>query len=52
MLNGQPGLVFIREGETFAALLLAVADGKIQSLFFQANPARLRFVVRKKAPPP
>ncbi len=43
-LNGQPALVFTRQGETFAALLLGVADGKIQYLFFQANPAHLRFV--------
>ncbi len=46
-LNGQPALVFSREGRPFAAVLLAVADGKIQRVFFQADPARLRFLGRE-----
>jgi RNA polymerase sigma-70 factor (ECF subfamily) len=41
-LNGQPALVFWRDGEPFAALLLAVADEKIQRVFFHADPDRLR----------
>ena len=41
-LNGQPALVFYRDGQPFAAVLLAVADGKIQRIFFHADPARLR----------
>jgi hypothetical protein len=40
-LNGQPALVFSRDGHPFAAVLLAVADGKIQRVFFQADPSRL-----------
>jgi RNA polymerase sigma-70 factor (ECF subfamily) len=43
-LNGQPALVFHREGQPFAALLLAVADGKIQRVFFHADTERLRFL--------
>lgn len=43
-LNGRPAVVFTRDGAVFAALLLEVADGKIHGLFFQADPARLRFV--------
>jgi RNA polymerase sigma-70 factor (ECF subfamily) len=40
-LNGRPALVFSRDGHPFAAVLLAVADGKIQRVFFQADPSRL-----------
>ncbi|MDB4995571.1 MAG: polymerase sigma-70 factor [Myxococcaceae bacterium] len=40
-LNGQASLVFYRDAEPFAALLLAVADGKVQRVFFHADPARL-----------
>ncbi|MDB5218056.1 MAG: polymerase sigma-70 factor [Myxococcaceae bacterium] len=43
-LNGQPALVFHRAGQPFAALLLAVADGKIQRVFFHADVERLRFL--------
>jgi RNA polymerase sigma-70 factor, ECF subfamily len=43
-LNGQPALVFY-DGETpFAALLLGVADGRIQRVFFHADVARLRYL--------
>jgi RNA polymerase sigma-70 factor (ECF subfamily) len=41
-LNGRPALLFYRDGRPFAAVLLAVAEGKIQRVFFQADPARLR----------
>jgi RNA polymerase sigma-70 factor (ECF subfamily) len=41
-LNGQPALVFYRDDRPFAAVLLAVAEGKIQRVFFHADPARLR----------
>jgi len=40
-LNGQPAVVFSLEGRPFAAVLLAVADGKIQRVFFHADPNRL-----------
>jgi hypothetical protein len=36
--------VFFRGEQPFAALLLAVADGKIQRVFFHADATRLRFV--------
>jgi hypothetical protein len=40
-LNGQPALVFYRDGAPFAALLLGVADDKIQRVFFHADLSRL-----------
>ena len=43
-LNGQPAIVFMRDGAPTAALLLAVADGKIQRVFFHADLGRLRFL--------
>lgn len=43
-LNGQPALLALREGRTFAALLLSVADGKIRHVFLHADPARLGHV--------
>jgi RNA polymerase sigma-70 factor (ECF subfamily) len=42
-LNGQPALVFFLDGEPVGALLLAVADGKVQRVFFHADRERLRF---------
>ncbi len=46
-LNGQPAIVFWQHEQPFAALLLAVADGKIQRVFFHADPSRLRFLGRR-----
>jgi hypothetical protein len=43
-LNGQPALVFYRDGAPFAALLIAVADGRIQRVFFHADLRRLRYL--------
>lgn len=43
-LNGRPALVFSRDGAVFGALLVEIAGGKIRSLYFQADAARLRFV--------
>ena len=40
-LNGRPGLVFYRGSAPFAALQLAVADGKVQQVFFHADLSRL-----------
>jgi hypothetical protein len=48
-LNGQPALVFYREGRPFAAVLLAVAEGKIQRVFFHADLSRLRYLGRRAA---
>jgi RNA polymerase sigma-70 factor (ECF subfamily) len=46
-LNGQPAIVFRAGDEAFAALLLAVADGKIQRVFFHADLRRLRYLGRR-----
>ena len=43
-LNARPALVFRHEGAPFGALLLDVAAGKIQSVFFQGDPSKLRFL--------
>jgi RNA polymerase sigma-70 factor (ECF subfamily) len=40
-INGRPAVVFWSQGRPFAALLLAVAEGKIQRVFFHADPSRL-----------
>jgi RNA polymerase sigma-70 factor (ECF subfamily) len=45
-LNGQPALVFYRDDQPFAAVLLAVAEGKIQRVFFHADSNRLRHLGR------
>src|SRR5262249_3476747 len=49
-LNGQPALVFYRDDLPFAAVLLAVADGRIQRLFLHADPTRLRHLGRALRP--
>ena len=41
-LNGQPAIVASRQGRPLVALLLAVAAGRIQRVFLQADPARLQ----------
>jgi RNA polymerase sigma-70 factor (ECF subfamily) len=41
MLNGQPAIVAFRDGRPFAALFLAIADGKIAQIFIQADAERL-----------
>ncbi len=46
-LNGQPALVFYHENEPFAALLLAIANGRIHRVFFHADLARLRHLGRR-----
>ncbi len=46
-LNGQPAIVFWTGERPFAALLLAVADGKIQRVFFHADLRRLRHLGRR-----
>jgi RNA polymerase sigma-70 factor (ECF subfamily) len=43
-LNGQPALLFYQEDRPFAAVLLAVAEGKIQRVFFHADQTRLRHI--------
>jgi len=41
-LNGGPALCVARDGEPFAVLSLAVADGRIERVFLHADRARLR----------
>ena len=48
-LNGQPAIVFWTGEQPFAALLLAVADGKVQRVFFHADPNRLRYLGHRVA---
>ena len=43
-LNGQPALVFYSDDRPFAAVLLAVAEGRIQRVFFHADLSRLRYL--------
>jgi RNA polymerase sigma-70 factor, ECF subfamily len=50
-LNGQPGVVFYQNDEPFAALLLGVADGRIQHVFFHADRARLGHLGPRTAVP-
>lgn len=40
-LNGQPAIVTLRNGRVTAAVILSVADGKIQRIFIHADPAKL-----------
>jgi RNA polymerase sigma-70 factor, ECF subfamily len=49
VLNGQPALVFHKDDQPFAAVLLAVAEGRIQRVFFHADPSRLRHLGRGAA---
>jgi RNA polymerase sigma-70 factor (ECF subfamily) len=43
-LNGRPAILFLRGEEPFAALLLAVAGGRIHRVFFHADRSRLRYL--------
>ena len=43
-LNGQPAVVFYEEDAPFAALLLAVADDRIQRIYFHGDTGRLRYL--------
>ena len=47
-LNGQPALVLSHQGSPAAALLLGVADGRVQSVFFQADETRLGHLGRPR----
>ncbi len=49
VLNGRPALVFHKDDQPFAAVLLAVAEGRIQRVFFHADPGRLRHLGRGAA---
>jgi RNA polymerase sigma-70 factor (ECF subfamily) len=43
-LNGRPAIVFYRDELPFAALIIAVGDGKIRRVFFHADASRLRYL--------
>ncbi|HEX8794385.1 MAG TPA: sigma-70 family RNA polymerase sigma factor [Polyangiaceae bacterium] len=43
-LNGRPAVVFFRGELPFAALLVAIAGGKIRRVFFHADVSRLRYL--------
>jgi RNA polymerase sigma-70 factor (ECF subfamily) len=45
-LNGRLAVVFVRGDAPFGALQLAVAEGRIQRLFFHADAERLRYLTR------
>jgi RNA polymerase sigma-70 factor (ECF subfamily) len=48
-LNGQPALVFYHENAPFAALLLAIANGRIHRVYFHADVERLRHLGPRRA---
>ncbi|MEO8900013.1 MAG: sigma factor-like helix-turn-helix DNA-binding protein [Polyangiaceae bacterium] len=48
-LNGQPAIIFYDGAHPSAALLLGVADGKIQRVFFHADIERLGHVGARRA---
>jgi RNA polymerase sigma-70 factor (ECF subfamily) len=50
-LNGQPALLLNRDGAPFGVLLLGVAEGRVQRVFFQGDPARLTRLASRSAPP-
>lgn len=41
-LNGEPAIISLLDGRPMSATLIAVADGKIRHVYFQADPERLR----------
>jgi RNA polymerase sigma-70 factor (ECF subfamily) len=48
-LNGQPAIAFWNGDEPFAALLVAVVEGKIQRLYFHADTDRLGHLARRSS---
>jgi RNA polymerase sigma-70 factor (ECF subfamily) len=44
VLNGEPAAVAFKDGRAIAAILVAVADGKIRHVYMQSDPERLRHV--------
>jgi len=49
-LNGQPALVLYHDDAPFAALLLAIAEGRIHRVFYHADVERLRYLGPRTAP--
>jgi RNA polymerase sigma-70 factor, ECF subfamily len=48
--NGQPALLLTRDGEPFGLVLLAVADGKVERVFFHADAERLGHLGVRREP--
>jgi RNA polymerase sigma-70 factor (ECF subfamily) len=48
-LNGRPALVFYRNGEPEAALLLGIANGRIERVFFHSDLTRLGHLGPRRA---
>jgi RNA polymerase sigma-70 factor (ECF subfamily) len=44
VLNGQPAMVYLKDGQPDSALLISVADGRIRHIFVQADASRLTHV--------
>jgi len=42
VLNGEPAVVYVREGRPAAAILISAADGEIRRVFVQVDPRRLQ----------
>ncbi|MCU1279356.1 MAG: polymerase sigma-70 factor [bacterium] len=42
ILNGQPAVVVLQNGQPVLAILVSVVDDKIQHIFLQADPERLK----------
>jgi RNA polymerase sigma-70 factor (ECF subfamily) len=43
-LNGGPAIVVFQDGRAVSAILVSVADGKVQHVFLQVDEERLRHV--------
>ena len=41
VLNGEPAVVYVREGQPAAAILISVAEGRIRRVFVQVDARRL-----------
>jgi RNA polymerase sigma-70 factor (ECF subfamily) len=44
-LNGQPGVLILRDGRPYTAMLLATAGERIRAVFIHADPERLRHIL-------
>jgi RNA polymerase sigma-70 factor (ECF subfamily) len=49
-LNGQPALVLYDQGAAFAAILLSIAEGRIERIYFHADVSRLRYLGPARQP--
>jgi RNA polymerase sigma-70 factor (ECF subfamily) len=42
LINGQPGLVCLDDGQAYLAVAISVADGQVQRIFSILNPEKLQ----------